>query len=291
MKKKLGIILIILVILAPFVNAALIPIDLNGESEIRVIEQDSQVFEVNPKIACIDCDKDAITLERSLKIYKVTQDENENYMSMITVSVKNLGNKDIENFEVIEYIPLNVAGRSNEITFTLEPAKIEEASKNIVVTWMFDRLEAGKEASASYVINKKISDEIISQYSPESKIASYRKSQNGKVVLQSKNLKTDNSLLKYIIFGLGSLVGVVFLAYLAIFIFTKRKKAGHRKHKEYEDKYERLKKTKEGLEKMGFKVKDISIVIPEKHEIKTFAERKDTAHKDHMLNSLKEAYK
>lgn len=289
MKKEVGLILIILVILSPFVRAALVPMDLNGESEIRVIEQESQVFEINPKIACVDCDKDAIVLERSLKVYKVTQDENENYMSLITVSIKNLGNKDIENFEVIEYIPSSIAGRSNEITFNLKPAKIEETSKSIIVTWMFDNLEVEKEVSASYIINKKISGEIISQYSPDDKIASYVKSQNGKVVLQSKSLKTNSSLLKYIIFGIASLIGGIFLAYLAILIFTKIKKAGHRKHREHESDYERLKKTKEGLEKMGFKVKDISIVVPEKHEIKTFAEKGHN--KGQMLNSLKEAYK
>lgn len=283
--KKVIYLILLSLILVSIAEAVLVPMDIEGGvSEISIVEHERQVYDGAPTVVCPDCDNGTITIERNLRLYTVDDEKgNKKKMSLITVDVKNSGGKDIKDFSIIEYIPKSIASKMNEVIFTLQPVKIEERPTNIAVTWMFKNLAAKGVVNVGYIINKEVSGEIASNYSPIGKIANYAKESEGVSQEEADENKKLNifPLFKYAII---SIIVLILFAVPAYYLITKNSK---RRQEKYDEQRERLFSIKGDLKKKGFKIKDISIIRPKGRELGL---KSTELNKGGMLDKLKGAY-
>lgn len=206
-----------------------ISIGISKAEEVTVenIVHERQIYYLNPIIVCVDCNEDKIVIERNLKVYEVMNPEARSRISLITIDVENRGDNEIKDFSLIEYVPREIADRT-DINFTLQPMKIEEDEKNIVITWMFKYLPPKGQVNAGYmIINKEVPKDMISSYSPSGEVADYAEGSKFK-------LKDIDILLLLIYISAGILI-------LGLFVFASFN---------FYEKWKKIKKEEEDEDEM-----------------------------------------
>ncbi|MBI4361209.1 hypothetical protein HY572_05555 [Candidatus Micrarchaeota archaeon] len=134
-----------------------------------LVSSEREVFTKTLQPLVCEAGKDSIDITRELNVYEVEEIvagvKTVKHYSTITLHVKNTGNVDLKDVLVKERVPDSVAQRPEDLfNFNIPPTSFEKGS--VVVTWLFDEVQAGEEKQVSYTVEKKLDEQVLNDYEP-----------------------------------------------------------------------------------------------------------------------------